>query len=121
MKKRLRKKLHRREFAEWGCQLLATRNTKEDAEAFQDDFILQAIEANGCSCGGSLSDDKVDVVVELGKMSDDPDARLSKVTAWLESRRDVEKWTAGPLFDLWHGNYEDMEDKSKPQWTRHRL
>ncbi len=112
MKKGLRKELHRRELTEWGCQLLATRNTKEDADAFQGDFILQAIEANGCFCGGALFDDKVNVVVELGKMSDDPDAKLSKVTAWLESRPDIENWTAGPLLDLWHGDYEDKGEPS---------
>jgi uncharacterized protein YggL (DUF469 family) len=74
MKKRLRKKKHIDEFAEWGCQLIATRNTKRDADAFQDAFIIEAIEGNGCYCGGSLSDDRIDVIVELGKMSKTPRA-----------------------------------------------
>ena len=113
MKKRLRKKQHRGEFTEWGRQLVATRNTKEDADDFQDAFILQAIEANGCYCGGSLSDDKVDVIVELGRLSKDPETKFSKVTAWLDARQDVEDWRAGPLFDIWHGDYDDIEDQSE--------
>jgi len=115
MKKRLRKKKHRGEFTEWGRQLVANRNTKADAEAFQDAFILEAVEANGCYCGGSLSDDKVDVIVELGRMSDDPEKRFARVTGWLNARHDVESWRAGPLFDLWHGDYDDIEDKSEQQ------
>ena len=105
--------MHRREFTEWGRQLVATRNTKEDAEAFQDAFVLEAIEANRCFCGGSLSDDGVDVIVELGRMSHDPDAKFSKVTAWLDARPDVERWKSGPLFDLWHGNYDDTTNGSE--------
>ncbi len=110
MKKRLRKKKRRGEFTEWGRQLVATRNTKEAADAFQDAFILEAIEANGCCCGGSLSDDKVDVIVELGRMSDNPEAKFTKVTDWLDARPDVEGWHAGELFDTWHGDYQDIDD-----------
>jgi uncharacterized protein YggL (DUF469 family) len=114
MKKRLRKKKHCGEFAEWGRRLVATRNTKENAEAFQDAFIREAIEDSGCYCGGGFTDDKVDVVVELGRMSEDPEARFSKVAAWLDARPDIESWRAGPLFDLWHGDYEDIEERSDP-------
>jgi len=113
MKKRLRKKKHMGEFAEWGRQLIAIRNTKIDAEVFQDAFIVEAIEGSGCYCGGSLSDDKIDVIVELGKMSEDPEGKFSRVTVWLDTRSDIEGWRAGPLFDLWYGDYEDIEDQSE--------
>ena len=89
MRKRLRKKKRRGEFTEWGRQLVSTRNTKEGAESFQDDFILEAIEANRCYCGGLLSEDKINVIVELGRMSEDPEGKFSKVTAWLDARPDV--------------------------------
>ena len=72
MKKRLRKKKHLYEFAEWGRQLIAIRNTKMDADTFQDAFIIKAIEGNECYCGGSLSDNKIDVIVELGRISENP-------------------------------------------------
>lgn len=112
MKKRLRKKKQCGEFTEWGRQLIAFRNTKAEADAFQDAFILEAIEGNGCYCGGGMLEDKIDVVVELGTASDDPEGRFAKITAWLDARLDVEGWKAGPVFDLWHGDFEDMEDRS---------
>jgi uncharacterized protein YggL (DUF469 family) len=116
MKKRLRKKKHRGKFTEWGRQLVATRNTKADSDAFQDAFILEAVEANGCYCGGLLSADKIDVVVEIGRMSEDPEAKFLKVTSWLDARPDVKNWKAGPMFDVWHGNYDDIkDDHSEPK------
>ena len=90
MKKRLRKKKHRGEFTEWGRQLVISRNRKDGFDEFLDAFIEEAIEANGCYCGGSGKEDKLDVVVELGRRSDDPAARLQKITAWLDDRPDVQ-------------------------------
>lgn len=66
MKKRLRKKKHRREFTEWGRQLVITRKRKDGFDEFLDAFIEEGIEANGCYCGGGGKEDKLDVVVELG-------------------------------------------------------
>ena len=113
MKKRLRKKKHLGEFTEWGQRLIATRNTKAEPDAFQDAFILEAIEGNGCFCGGSMSENHINVVVELGKSSDNPEERFAKVTDWLDARPDVQGWEAGPLFDLWHGDFEDIQDRSE--------
>lgn len=115
MKKRLLKKKHLGQFAELGSQLVAIRNTKANPDAFQDAFIIEAIEANGCFCGGALSDDKIDVIVELGRRSEDPEEKFSKITAWLDARPDVQDWRAGPLFDVWYGNYEDIGEKIERQ------
>ncbi|MCU0749423.1 MAG: YggL family protein [Akkermansiaceae bacterium] len=55
MKKRLRKKLHRGEFAIQGISLRASFThdlTTTEFDAFVDDFIEQAIEARGLSFGG---------------------------------------------------------------------
>ena len=79
MNKRLRKKKHIGEFTEWGRQLVVVRNRKDGFEEFLDAFIEEAIEANGCYCGGGGKEDKLDVVVELGRRSDEPDARLSRI------------------------------------------
>ena len=111
MKKRLRKKKHCGEFTEWGRQLVITRNRKDGFEEFLDAFIEEAIEANGCYCGGSGKEDKLDVVVELGRRSDDPAARLQKITAWLDDRPDVQGWRTSDEFDLWHGDFQDIEDE----------
>ena len=68
MRKRLRKKKHVDEYTEWGRQFIITRNRRDGFDEFLDVFIEEAIEANGCFCGGSGKEDKLDVVVELSAM-----------------------------------------------------
>lgn len=111
MKKRLRKKKHIGEFTEWGCQLLIMRNCKDGFDEFLDAFIEEAIEANGCYCGGGGKEDKLDVIVELGRMSEDPEGRLRKITGWLDGRSDILEYKIGPMFDQWHGSYDDIEER----------
>jgi uncharacterized protein YggL (DUF469 family) len=113
MKKRLRKKTHHGEFAEWGRQLVITRNRKDGFDEFVDTFIEEAIEANGCCCGGGGEEDKLNVIVELGCRSDDPDARVKAITAWLDARSDVQSWKIGEEFDLWYEDFEDIDEKVK--------
>ncbi len=109
MKKRLRKKTLSGEFTEWGRQLVITRNRKDGFDEFLDAFIEEAIEANGCYCGGGgMEEDKLDVVVELGRRSDDPAARAKVIMAWLDARPDVQSWKMGEEFDVWHGDFQDI-------------
>ena len=111
MKKRLRKKYHRGEFTEWGRQILITRNRKEGFDEFLEAFIEQGVEAAGCECGGAGLEDRLDVVVELGRLADDPAARFSRITAWLDGREDLKEYKTGPLFDLWYASWEEIEMK----------
>jgi hypothetical protein len=39
-----------------------------------------------------------------------PDARLKRITAWLNTRPDVSSWKTGKAFDIWHGNFKDTEE-----------
>jgi uncharacterized protein len=106
MKKRIRKKKHLAEFTEWGRQLVITRNRKDEFNEFLDAFI-GSIEANGCYCGGAGKEDTLDVIVELGRLSVDRDAKMKSIIAWLEARSDVQSWKAGDEFDLWNGNFKE--------------
>ena len=110
MKKRLRKKKHFSEFTEWGRQLVITRNRKDGFDEFLDNFIEEAFEANGCFCGGGGKDDKLNVIVELGRSSNDTPARMKKIAEWLHARPDVLNWKMGEVFDLWHGDCRDIEE-----------
>lgn len=112
MNKRLRKKKHVGEFVELGCQLIVRRSRKDGFDTFLDAFIDEAIEANGLHCGGGGKDDVLDVVVELGRRAQDPEWKLCKVTAWLDSRADVQEYRAGSLVDLWHGDFAELEGGS---------
>ncbi len=113
MKKRLRKKKHCGEFTEWGRQLVIMRNQKDGFDEFLDAFIEEAIESNGCYCGGGGKEDKLDVVVELGRRSDNPAARLKRITAWLDARPDVQNRRVGEKFDVWHGDFQDIDDDNR--------
>jgi uncharacterized protein YggL (DUF469 family) len=103
MKKRLRKKKHLGEFAGWGRELIIERNTAEGFDEFMDSFITDAIEANGCYCGGGGKDDHLEFVIELGRLCDHPDERMERIKQWLDARPDVQSCKVGDLFDLWHG------------------
>lgn len=109
MKKRLRKKKHFGEYTEWGRQLVVLRNRKDGSDEFWDSFIIEAIESNGCYCGGGGSDDMLNVVVELGRRSDDPAARMNNITAWLDARTDVKSWKVSDEFDLWNGDVPALD------------
>ena len=110
MKKRLRKKKHCGEFTEWGRQLVITRNRKDGFDDFLDAFILEGVEANACFCGGGGCEDNLDVVVELGCRVNDHNSKMQRITAWLDSRPDVDGYRTGELFDLWHGDYKNLEE-----------
>lgn len=111
MKKRLRKKKHVREFAEYGRHLIVTRDRKDGFDEFFYAFVEEAIEGSGCYCGGGGKEDKLDVIVELGARSENPDAKLKRVTAWLDARPDVKSCKVGQEFDLWHGDFTDYVPK----------
>jgi uncharacterized protein YggL (DUF469 family) len=66
MKKRLRKKKHLCEFAQYERQLIVNRNRKDGFEEFLYAFVEEAIEQSGCYCGCGGKEDKLDVVVEIG-------------------------------------------------------
>ena len=94
-----------------GREILIFRNLSDGLDEFLDAFIEEAIEANGCCCGGGGTAEKLSFVLELGRRWDIPDDRLKRITAWLNGRTDVQSWKVGEEFDLWHGDYEDMEDQ----------
>ncbi len=105
MKRRLRKKTFRGEFKEFGCELTITLKNKEQLLQFMDQFIEQAIEPNECSCGGGGNDGMLELVVELGPGTENPEAKMAKVEAWIKQSADVAEYRRGVLFDLWHGPF----------------
>ncbi len=113
IKKRLRKKKHYGEFAEYGRQLIITRNRKDGIDDFIDSFLEDAIEANGCFCAGCVNDDRLDFIVELGTRSDYPKSKMKKITTWLDARPDVKSWTISREFDLWYGDVEDFKGETE--------
>jgi uncharacterized protein YggL (DUF469 family) len=105
MRKRLRKKKHIGEFTAFGCLLTIDRKPTTGIDEFMDAFISDAIEANGCYCGGGGTEDRLEFVVELGRKSDNPEGRIKQICNWLDSRQNVEDYKLGELTDLWYGEF----------------
>ena len=108
MKKRLRKKLHKGEFAVFGVSLKVSfsLNLSEAVfDQFIDDFIEHAIEARGLSFGGGGSRDKGWAgVIQPRKFEtiireDD----LVWLRAWLVKQAVVESFELSKPWDIWYG------------------
>lgn len=98
--RRLRKKLRVGEFQELGFEVrfeLRAQLSDTELTAFWDDFILQAIEANGLAFGGGTTG----YVTRRGRGSA-TDAHRDAVLSWLSARGgEVSSVEIDPLTDAW--------------------
>jgi uncharacterized protein YggL (DUF469 family) len=104
MRKRLRKKLRKGEFKEFGCEVrikLAKGLNEEQIHAFLDAFIEEAIEAHGLQFGGSTFQHECDGFVEKYRGSV-TEANRAEIGRWLAARSDVVSYEFGPLKDAWY-------------------
>jgi len=56
-------------------------------------------------------EDKLSVVMELGRRKSYPDTKMAAIVAWHEARSDVQTWQIGQEFNLGHGDYRDIEEE----------
>ena len=104
MKKRLRKKRHIGEFAEYGFKLrfaMTDGLSTLDRNSILDDFIAE-IERLGLQFGGGGVSDW-EGFAALDSRGTATDEHRSAILAWLESHPNIEKPVVGPLVDSWHG------------------
>lgn len=93
----------------WGVPLAVRRTHPDGFDDCMDDCIEQAIEAPGVCFGGGGQGERFLGVIEVGRLTDPIEARLRHVRAWLDGRTDVAPYVMGPLVDLWHGPFDDLE------------
>ena len=110
MKKRLRKKIHVDEFALLGRMLLITLKSKEGLDDFLNGF-MDIVDENECDCSGSISDDTLEMILELGGPADDREGRLKRITGWLEGRSEVKSWKALNEFDICYGPADEATEQ----------
>ena len=99
--RRLRKKLCVDEFQELGFEL--NLNFKEDltdeaVDDFLDQFLRDAMEANGL---GYVGGDDYGLVC-LAKRGSVSEAQRAQVEAWLKGRNELIDFSASPLLDVWY-------------------
>ena len=108
MKKRIRKKLRIGEFTEWGRHVAIARKWESGFDGFLDAFVEEAIESNGCFCGGGGKGKYLEFIVELGRNFDGAEAKMKSIAAWLDARTDVLTWRSSVSFDPWHDDAEGL-------------
>lgn len=108
MKKRLRKKKKIGEFKVFGAPIQMKMKSETDFDSFLDEFLSEAIEANGCYIGGGGQKDRFAGFIELGRMSDLPETRLKRISEWLDARSEVENYKIGNITDAWYGPFEQL-------------
>jgi uncharacterized protein len=113
MKKRLRKKKHVGEFAEYGREIIIKLNRNDDSDEFFDAFIVEAIEGNGCYCFGGGTPNRYGMFVTLGRRCENPDAKMKAIIAWIEAQPDVESWTVSEEYDAFYPKFDDVEDDAE--------
>jgi uncharacterized protein YggL (DUF469 family) len=101
MRKRLRKKKHVGEFQEFGVEFAATLKPGVDFDAFLDDFIRDAVEANGLAFGGGGGGAQFSGFVELGRR-DVYVSNLEKVAAWFAAEGRVKSYQINEPVDAWN-------------------
>ena len=98
MRKRLRKKKRLGEFQEFVAELSAMLKADVDFETFLDDFIRDAIEANGLAFGGGGISPRLDGLVELGRRDAYAES-FSRLKAWLEADPRIHSFQLGKPVD----------------------
>ena len=109
MKKRLRKKKHVGEFAVLGVPVGIKLVDGTDFDSFLNAFLTDAIEANGCYVGGGGQKDRFSGFVELGRKADLPEERLKRISRWLDTNSEVEKYVIGEITDVWYGPFDELD------------
>ncbi|KAA0696661.1 DUF469 domain-containing protein [Halopseudomonas laoshanensis] len=99
--RRLRKKLCVDEFQELGFELnldLKDDLSVEEIDTFLDQFILQALDANGLDYVGG---EDFGLVCLAGRGSVTEEQRAA-VESWLKGRSELTKVEVSPLLDAWY-------------------
>ena len=106
MKKRLRKKLHLKEFKELGFVLKLEYDT-EDSDKLDSilDQILAIVEDMDLDCGGVMDELVVSELKPNSGLAERKDAFLERVS----KIAGITKATAGELIDVWHTPLGDDE------------
>lgn len=105
MKKRLRKKRRVGEFQEFGFEVHIKLKDILDtitSDRFLDDFIFQAIEANGLLFGGGGRDDTWEGFVTLNRRGSTTQLHQDQIRNWLSGRPEVLEFKIGDLQDAWY-------------------
>lgn len=104
MKKRLRKKLRKGEFAEYGFDLTVRLRPEADDDAWLDTLIAY-VEARGLGVGGSTTNGFFVAALDgrRRKVTEDDRAEMAH---WLNGESALQTFAVGRLQDAWWGKVD---------------
>lgn len=121
MRRRLRKKLRKAEFTEYGFAVqyrVHADRTPAMIDALLDSFILEAIEANDLSCGGGGGPTEWDFFVCANGRRSATDIHRGRVGDWLSDQKEIVTRRISALHDAWNGPDEPSEEAG--EWMSNR-
>ena len=106
MKKRLRKKLHIKDFAEYGIEfdmIVTSAITEKAFDSLMEQFVVDFVEKNGLFCGGgwNLKKNTSNFVVEIGCNIEKVWYYLPKLKKWFKERNITFEFNSSNC-DLWY-------------------
>ena len=100
--RRLRKKLHVDEFAEYGFEVSIDLKDSVNTDAVLDHFVLHAMEQNGLEFGGGTASGAISgFITKSGRGTLTQEHRVL-VKSWLEEQEDIKSFDIGGLVDAWY-------------------
>ena len=106
MKKRLQKKLHLKEYSEYGIEfeikIISQINEKKFDELFYN-FINDFVEGNGFYCGGcwNAEEKRCSMIVEVGRDLKKTIEYIPKLKKWFEYNK-IDFQLSSSLCNLWY-------------------
>ena len=106
MKKRLRKKLHVKEFTEFGIEFdfsISIDISEEEFNSLIDRFISDFVEGNGLFCGGGWDpkERSAGFIIEIGLKRANCNYYADKLQSWFESEG-IKFPSTYKIVDLWN-------------------
>jgi uncharacterized protein YggL (DUF469 family) len=103
VKRRLRKKLHRKEFREFGIKIRIRFNdtNKTGSENLMNDFI-DFIEKNSTYCGGGGDDKEWEMIIEINKKLHTPENLTEKIKGFFYEKLINGYEFESEIIDLWY-------------------
>lgn len=108
MKKRLRKKLRRGEFAEYVFPIRGSLSPRSHREDEFWDQLTTFVESLGLGYSGTLSPSGFDGVVARFGRGTATEADRMQMDHWLRARPSVTSYAIGPLVDAWCGAWSEV-------------
>ena len=106
MKKRLRKKLHVKEFTEYGIEFEMKVTSPLKGEVFDkimEDFVEDFVEGNNLFCGGGWDpkEKMSGFVIEVGRNIEKAKSYLPKLRKWFDDK-DITFELTSSICNLWY-------------------